>query len=257
MSNSTVSLSALWRSAPVAQAHFQPIQLSNLPEPVRRYLEHAIAPNTQLATAVRLKMHGKIKLKGWHPFCAEQVICQEQGMIWQATAWMNGLPIVGWDRLIDGQGAMQWKLLGLLPVMKARGSDVTRSVIGRMQGEYVWLPSAFLGSAVKWTASDDAHARAELTLLEETTRLNLKISAAGQLQEAYFKRWGNPGESAPHYENFGVIVEEERIFSGYTIPTRLRAGWYFDSDPHREGLGQRFKSEGEFFRATIDQAIYR
>ena len=257
MPNITASLNALWHSAPVAHEHFQPAQLSDLPEPAKRYLEHAIAPNTQLATAVRLKMHGEIKLKGWHPFRAEQVTYQQQGMIWQATAWMNGLPIVGWDRLIDGEGAMQWKLLGLLPVMKAQGSDITRSVIGRMQGEYVWLPSAFLGSAVKWTASDDAHTRAELTLLGETTRLNLKISASGQLQEACFKRWGDPGESAPHYENFGVVVEEERTFSGYTIPTRLRAGWYFDSDSHREGPGQRFESEGEFFRATIDQAVYR
>ncbi|MGB3294372.1 MAG: DUF6544 family protein [Phormidesmis sp.] len=257
MPNSTVSLSALWHSAPVTQAHFQPTQISHLPEPARRYLEQAIAPHTPLATAVRLKMHGEIKLKGWHPFRAEQVICQQQGMIWQATAWMNGLPIAGWDRLIDGKGAMQWKLLDCLPVMKAQGPDITRSVIGRMQGEYVWLPSALLGSAVKWTASDDTHPCAELTLLDETTQLNFEISASGQLQEAWFKRWGDPGESVPHYEDFGVIVEDERTFSGYTIPTRFRAGWYFDSDSLGERPGQRFESEGEFFRATIDQAIYR
>jgi hypothetical protein len=29
----------------------------------------------------------------------------------------------------------------------------------------------------------------------------------------------------------------------------LRGGWYFGSD--------RFESEGEFFRSTIDSAIYR
>lgn len=64
-------------------------------------------------------------------------------MIWQATVWVNGLPIVGWDRFIDGKGAMQWKLLGLLPVVQADGKDITRSVIGRMQGEYVTLQSNF------------------------------------------------------------------------------------------------------------------
>lgn len=31
--------------------------------------------------------------------------------------------------------------------------------------------------------------------------------------------------------------------------TRLRVGWYFDSE--------RFEPEGEFFRAPIDEAIYR
>jgi hypothetical protein len=49
--------------------------------------------------------------------------------------------------------------------------------------------------------------------------------------------------------DFGGILEEEGTFCGYTIPTRLRIGWYFGSE--------RFESEGEFFRATIDDAIYR
>lgn len=257
MLNSNILLDKLWQSKPANNHSLQPKQFANLPEPVKRYLSHALfsedvggTSETQLASAVRLKMRGEIKLKGnWHSFQAEQVICQQQGMIWQATAWVNGLPIIGWDRFIDGKGAMQWKLLGLLPVVQADGKDITRSVIGRMQGEYVWLPSAFLDSAVKWTASDEAHACAELTLLEETTRLHLTISESGSLQAACLKRWGDPEETIPHYENFGIAVEDEETFSGYTIPSRLRARWYFGSD--------RFESEGEFFRATIDQATYR
>jgi hypothetical protein len=38
-------------------------------------------------------------------------------------------------------------------------------------------------------------------------------------------------------------------FGEYTIPTRLRLGWFFGSD--------RFESEGEFFRCSINNAIYR
>ena len=224
---------------------------------VKRYFEHAITAETKLATAVRLKMHGEIKLKGWYNFQAEQVICAHQGMVWQATVWMNGLPIFGWDRLIAGNGAMQWKLLGLLPVVKSKGPDVTRSAVGRMQGEYVWLPSALLSSSVRWQASDDTHACAELTLLEETTRLNLTLSSSGGVQAAYFQRWGDPEESTPHYENFGVLVEEEKAFGGYTIPTRIRAGWYFDNAAQAGKPGPRFVEKGEFFRATIDRAIYR
>ena len=256
MAHQKISLNRLWQSAPLSKQSFQPVERLELPDPVRRYLQHAISlegdaatPKTPLATAVRLRMHGEIMLKGWQSFRAEQVICYRQGMIWQATVWMNGLPIVGWDRLVAGEGAMQWKLLGLLPVMKAQGADITRSVIGRMQGEYVWLPSALLDKAVEWTAADDTHIYAELALLNETTSLNLTINEAGGLQEAYFKRWGDPEETGPHYENFGVIVEDERTFFGYTIPSRFRAGWYFSSE--------RFESEGEFFRATIDDAIYQ
>lgn len=244
-----VSLDELWKSAPAADQAFQPDQLTDLPDPARRYLEHAIAPGTKLASAVRLRMHGEIKLKNWQTFKAEQVICWKRGMIWQAIAWMNGLPIRGWDRLVDGKGAMQWKLLGLFPVLTATGSDITRSGIGRMQGECVWLPSVFCDRAVKWTASDNFHAHAHLTLLDETTELIFMVSETGQLEQLSLKRWGNPEGAEHHYVDFGGYLEEEGTFSGYTIPTQLRVGWYFGSE--------RFESEGEFFRATIDEAIYR
>ena len=247
MPSQPVSLDSLWLSASVTDQVFQPDQLINLPDPARRYLEHAIAPGAKLASAVRLRMHGEIKLKQWRPFKAEQVICWRQGMIWQARTWINGLPVSGWDRLVEGEGAMRWKLLGLLPVMTASGADVTRSVIGRMLGESVWLPSVLCGGA--WTSPDDTHAHAHLSYLGEATDLILTVSKTGQLEQVVFKRWGNPEGAEHHYVNFGGYLEDEGAFSGYTIPTRLRIGWYFGSD--------RFESEGEFFRAAIDNAAYR
>ncbi|MEO6194953.1 MAG: DUF6544 family protein, partial [Thermoanaerobaculia bacterium] len=72
--NQESSLDDLWASAPPATGVFEPGQLAHLPEAARRYLERAIAPGTPLASAVRLRMHGEIKLKGWLPFTAEQVI---------------------------------------------------------------------------------------------------------------------------------------------------------------------------------------
>ena len=69
------SLDELWNSAPPSDRAFDTRQLSGLPEGARRYLEHTIVAGTPLATAVRLRMHGEIKLKGWCPFSAEQVIC--------------------------------------------------------------------------------------------------------------------------------------------------------------------------------------
>lgn len=244
-----VSVDELWKLAPSIDRVFQPDRLTDLPDPARRYLEHAIAPGTKLASAVRLRMHGEIKLKNWYPFRAEQVICWKRGTIWQATAWMNGLPISGWDRLVDGEGAMQWKLLGLFPAIAATGSDITRSVLGRMQGECVWLPSVFCDRNVQWTASDDFHPRATLPLLSETTELSFTVSETGRLEQLSFKRWGNPEGAEHYYVDFGGYMDEEGTFSGYTIPTQLRLGWYFGSE--------RFESEGEFFRAAIDKAIYR
>ncbi len=245
----SISLNALWDSATPSELVFSSDKLSHLPAAAKRYLEHAIAPGTKLASAVRLKMHGEIKLKKWIPFTAEQVICWEHGLIWSATAWMNGLPIVGSDCLMDGVGAMQWKLLGLFPVMTASGSDITRSAFGRLQAESTWLPSVFCGDEVSWKTMDSSHLHASFVVQDESAELDLTINRTGQLKTIQLSRWGNPEGDESHYVDFGGIVEEESTFYGYTIPTRLRAGWYFGTE--------RFESEGEFFRTTIDDAIYR
>lgn len=244
-----ISLNTLWQSAKSQDRIFCVDEFSHLPETARRYLEHAIEPGTKLASAVRLKMHGEIKLKTWIPFQAEQVVCLEHGFIWSATAWMNRLPIVGSDRIIDGIGAMQWRLLGLFPVMTGTGADITRSAAGRFHTELMLLPSALCRGDVVWSSTEASHLHASFMAQGEQAELDLTMDQTGRLKTAKLPRWGNPEGAEHHYVDFGAIVEEEGTFCGYTIPTRLRVGWYFGTE--------RFESEGEFFRATIDEAIYQ
>ncbi len=240
------SLDDLWNSASPTGRALSPDRLSTLPEAARRYLEHAIAPGTLLASAVRLRMHGEIKLRRWLPFTAEQVIHWGRGMIWKAAVRMKGMTIRGFDRLVDGEGAMRWKLLGIIPVMVASGPDIARSAAGRVIAESAWLPSALCDDEVSWKAQDSFHPHACLTVQGES---GLTIDDRGRPQAFSLRRWGNPGGEEFHYADFGGVVEEEGTFAGYTIPTRLRVGWHFGTD--------RFEREGEFFRATVDDAAYR
>ncbi len=156
------SLDELWNSVPPSGSAFRPDRLAALPEAARRYLEHAIAPGTTLASAVRLRMHGEIKLRRWLPFTAQQVIHWGRGMIWKAAVRMSGMTIRGFDRLVDGEGAMRWKLLGIIPVMVASGPDIARSAAGRLMAESLWLPSVLCGDGVTWTAQDSSHPHARL-----------------------------------------------------------------------------------------------
>ena len=57
-----VSIDELWEFAPINEQTFNPDSLTHLPEAARRYLNHAIAAGAKLASAVRLWMHGEIKL---------------------------------------------------------------------------------------------------------------------------------------------------------------------------------------------------
>jgi hypothetical protein len=244
-----LSLDGLWNSVLSGKRAFRSARLSGLAEAVRHYLEHAIAPGALLASAVRLRMHGEIKLKRWLPFTAEQVIYWGRGMIWSATVRMNGMPIRGFDRLVDGEGAMRWKLFGIFPVMTASGPDITRSAAGRVMAESVWLPSVLCGDEVSWMAHDAFHPRASLTVQGEAGELALTIDDNGGLKTLTLPRWGNPGGKEFRYVDFGCVVEEESRFGAYTIPTRLRVGYYVGTD--------RFGPDGEFFRVTIDEAAYR
>jgi hypothetical protein len=245
-----LSLDDLWTTVPPATHVFEPARLAGLPPPARRYLDHAIAPGTPLAAAVRLRMHGEIKLKGaWHPFTAEQVICRGRGMIWRATVRMYGMAVRGGDCFVDGQGAMRWKLFGLLPVVNAAGPDISHSAAGRMALELVWLPSALCAGDVSWTARDAAHLHAGFTLHQESAGVDYTIGDGGQLETVSMARWGNPEGGDFHYVRCGGLVEEEGCFAGHTIPTHLRVGWHFGSD--------RFEADGDFFHVTIDDAAYR
>ncbi len=245
-----MSLEKLWRSQPPSNRFFTSESLAGHPSLARRYLEWAIAPGTPLASTVRLQMHGTIKLgQKWHRFQGEEVICWQRGMIWRATAWMQGLPICGADRLVDGVGDMQWNLLGLIPVMQASGADISRSGAGRMQAEAIWLPSVLCDPEVDWADVDGSQVQASFTALGKFTKLTLTVDEQGAVKRERLNRWGNPEGGDYRYVDFGAIVEATGTFEGYTIPTQLRVGWFFGSD--------RFESEGEFFRCTVDKAIYR
>jgi len=45
-------------------------------------------------------------------------------------------------------------------VMTASGADVTRSAVGRLEAESLWLPSALVRPDVQWTARDARHVAA-------------------------------------------------------------------------------------------------
>ncbi len=170
-------------------------------------------------------MHGEIKLGRWLPVTAEQVIHWGRGMIWNATLRMKGMPIRGFDRLVNGEGAMRWKLFGIIPVMRASGPDITRSAAGRVMAESVWLPSVLCSDEVRWTAQDAFHPRAILAVQGEAGELALTIDDNGGLKTLTRPRWGNPGGTEFRYVDFGGVVGEESRFGAYTIPTRLRVGY--------------------------------
>ena len=164
-------------------------------------------------------MHGEIKLKRWLRYSAEQVICRGRGFIWRATVWMGIVPITGSDRLLNGEGAMRWNILGIVPVMAATGVDITRSAAGRTAAELVWLPSALLDEDVSWSATDPTHTRTAIAVEGESVDLNVAIEEGGRLKSLALSRWGTTAERSPTW----ISVASSRTKARLAV-TRFRRG---------------------------------
>lgn len=230
-------------TAPSALPVFSGSELEGLPAPVQRYLQAAIAPGTPLATAARLRMRGQIKVGRWMPFHARQLLAPRSGFQWSARA---GGVLTGFDRYAQGRGEMCWRLLGLLPVMRAGGPDVTRSAAGRAAAEAFWLPTTLLPRfGVQWQALEDHELVARYGIDAVEIEARYRVDADGHLLSMVFDRWGDPWRTGTWGQYpFGGEVTAYRTFNGLTIPSAGRFGWCYGTDRW---------SDGEFFRYEITE----
>ncbi len=238
---------AVWRQlerSPTSGETFREEMVAGLPDPARRYFLHAIRPGTPLATRMYWGYTGEIrpgKTMPWLSLSAEQIIVKERGFVWKATAGKGPLFLTGADYYLDGEGRMRIALLGLLPVVNASGPDLSKSALARLQMESMALPSALLpGPNVRIEEVDANRFRALMTLHGETTPLTLAVDQAGRVTEFALPRWGDlTDDGSFRYIPYGGFTDEERSFGGYTIPSRLRAGWWFGTDQYLEVIKLR------------------
>lgn len=221
---------------------FDPAELNGLPRAAARLLGAGIKPGTATSHLARIEMHGHIKLGRWLPFSAVEELDPHHRFEWAAR--VAGGVISGADRYQNGEGAMRWKLLGTIPLVRASGPDVTRSAIGRLAGESIWLPTALLPRhGVHWNGNDDTTASASFKIDEEIVTVTYHVPPDGPADAVALQRWGDPdGTGTWGWHPFGGELSAYRTFSGITIPTTGRIGWHFGTD--RWGIG-------EFFRFTI------
>ncbi len=231
-------------TVPPRPGQFSQSDVADLPASARSMLTAAIAPGTPRAAAVRLRIRGAIKLNRWLPFRSTEIIAPGAGFVWRAR--VAGV-INGYDRFVDGQGEMRWKLLGLLTVASGSGPDVSRSAAGREAGEAMWVPTALLpGSGVEWLPGADRLAIARIPSATGPVDVEYGLDENGLVESVVLDRWGDPENTGSFgLHRFGGTMSEHRTFGGITIPTMGSVGWHF---------GEESSADGEFFRFRITSA---
>lgn len=223
--------------------------VAGLPIPVQRYFLHAITPGTPLSASVQLDMNGQFRLaqdKPWLPMQAQEILTSD-GFVWKAKIGSGVSQFQGADYYFDRAGRMQFSILGLVPIVDVQNADTAQSAIGRLVAELMWLPSALLPQqGVQWNAINDQTIQAQFKVDDKPVVLTFGIDANGRLLESYTLRWGNPTpDDKWDYIPMGGKCYAERTFGGFTIPSKVGAGWWFGSEQYFE-----------FFQGTIEQAEF-
>lgn len=233
-------LNAMFAAQP-SPPTYRVADLGDVPEPVRRYFGATIEDGAPVAVGDELPMRGQIKIGWWLPFRAWQLLAPRLGTVWAVR--VAGV-ISGSDRYLQGTGGMDWKMLGLAPLVHADGPDVSRSAAERAAGESIWVPTALLpGRGATWTAASDSEITVRLDTDGHSVTLHHEVDLAGRIRRSAFARWGDPDNTGIWAElPFGVEVTGYATFDGVTIPSVGRVGWYAGTDRW---------AAGEFFRYQI------
>jgi hypothetical protein len=220
----------------------------DLPEPVRRWLVHTIAPGTPLRRRVELAQHGRIRIGSWRTFMARQVTAALEGYVWACATRVLGVPVYGYDRLTAGSAAMVHRAFGRIPLVNETGPDLTRSAAGRLVSEMIWTPAVALDPAVTWTPGDDDTATAVVPYAGRTYEVSLAVDRAGAPQKVTMQRWARVNRGPYQQRRFGAEINREATFAGFTVPTQVTAG-YDDDSPRWPDCA--------FIEITVDAATYR
>ncbi len=241
---------ALSNEPPLEPATFDPAALAGLPPPAQRLLDRALPSGITLSTTVELSMDGEIELGGrWFPFTAEQILRAGAGFVWSPVVGGRFVRFVGADVLTADDARMEFRLHGLIPVVRAAGPDIRHSAQGRLAAESVaWLPQALTPQlGARWTPVDDERAIVTLGAAGADIDVEVVVAGDGRMRRAGLDRW-NGSVDPPRLEPFGASVDSTyRASNGVRIAGSGAAGWGFGTDGEADGV---------FFRYRITEAVF-
>lgn len=221
---------------PTKPAMYDPIMVSDLPEPARRFFNFAIKPGTPLLTVAEIDMGGEFSLgtrgnPNYQPMDARQILAAPTGFVWQlkmpGAVSVSGSDTGSWTR---------FRVLGLIPVARMGGdTDHTQAAYGRYVAEAVfWTPAALLPRAgVVWESLGQDLARVTVTHNGLSQAVDVKVDAEGRPVMVHFMRWSNANPDKTYrLQPFGGNLSDFREVQGFRIPFNVEAGNMFGTDEY-------------------------
>ncbi|MGE5380370.1 MAG: DUF6544 family protein [Methylocystaceae bacterium] len=204
--------------------------LEGLPVCVQKWLRHSNVIGKERIHTVRLKQAGRMRTepdKPWMPFQAVQYInVDNPGFVWLAKVQAAPLiSMLGRDKYYQGEGSMQIKLLGLIPVVNTKpGFEMKQSTMLRFLAEMIWYPSAALNDYIKWEEIDTRSARATMTWQGVSASMVFYFNDEGDLVKNIGPRYREVNGKFV-LTDWGGEAQEYREFHGIRMLSKSDVIW--------------------------------
>ncbi|MGH3033377.1 MAG: DUF6544 family protein [Gaiellaceae bacterium] len=210
---------------------------AEVPALVRRYLERVLPAEGSVPRQVRVTQVGEMRQKPggrWLRFSAvEDFAVEEVAFSWRARfplAPLVSLRVV--DRHADGEGQLEARLLGLVPVLRARGQDVAEGEALRYLAELAWVPQAILANPrLAWRELTARTVEVATRVGSARVALRLEFDVAGDLV-------GASTDARPRTEGKRIVprpwagsYSDYVAFGGIRVPTRAEVRWELADGP--------------------------
>lgn len=206
--------------------------LSELPDPIARYLRFAGVVGRRRIAGARLEQTGEFRRGAdgsWMSTEATQhVSTNPPGFVWDATIeMMPAVPFRVRDQLRGGRGRMLGAVAGTFPVVDASGPELDQGTLMRFLGEAVWYPTVFLDEYVSWESIDEN--RAHLTARVDDTEISAvcHVDEEGALRKFAGERDFECDGDYTLESWFGTHAEYREV-DGLMVPTKSSASWELD-----------------------------
>lgn len=220
----------------MSSATLDAIDVGSLPAAVGSFAERALPAGGAIPSQTRLTQTGTMWSKpGGRALrfrAVEEFATQEVAFAWRARFAIAGVPLLSVvDRYAAGEGSLEARLFGLLPVMRKRGQVLSEGEALRYLGELPFNPAAMLlNRRLLWRELDDDAVEVSTRVGEATVSLRLEFDAEGDIV-----RISTPAR--PRGEEGNVLRPWVGEFSRYAtvgatrIPTRGEVRWELPSGP--------------------------
>lgn len=220
-------------------APFDPDEVGGLPEPVRRFFLHALAPGARVVEDAVVRQEGEILLRPpalWRPFRAVQrFTTSPPGFRWDARVRAPlGLPVTVRDAFADGRGSVRARLLGLVTLASAGGTpEVATASLQRYLAEAVLLPTALLPrEGVAWSALGGDRARATLATGGVSASVQFEMAPDGAVRAAFVPdRPRDLGGGRTERTPWRGSWRDEVVRDGMRVPSWGEAAWLLPAGP--------------------------